>query len=175
MTIRIPGELRGLRTTAGAGCARADCKYVLLSAPLSSLCDWILSEDLANPLQGSLCRNLRRHIVADDIGVGQAPDLRSVRLSPAGIEDVVIGHRITQYALGDIGQPVRVLGIEPPGIVLDDVRDRRQPPCQARLQIPARRIRLDHISDEILGSLEVLRPFWDEGAVDPERRRDGLA
>src|SRR6516225_2972111 len=175
MTIRIPGELRGLRTTAGAGCARADCKYVLLSAPLSSLCDWILSEDLANPLQRSLCCNLRRHIVADDIGVRQAPDLRSVRLGPAGIEDIVIGYRITQHALRDISQPVRVLRIGPPRIVPDNVRDRWQPPCQSGLQIFSRDFRLDHVSDEILGNLDVFGSFRNEGAINRQRRWNRLS
>ena len=40
------------------------------------------------------------------------------------------GHRVSEHALGDIGQPMRVFEVEPPGIVLDDVGNRRQPPSE---------------------------------------------
>src|SRR5581483_12349595 len=91
-------------------------------------------EDRLRSLECFVDRWLRRHAVLDDVGVCLAPELLSADLAPGGVESLIDRSRRPDELLY-IGGTVRVCGIEPPRVILHDLRDGRRPPSEANLQV----------------------------------------
>jgi len=70
---------------------------------------------------------------------------------------------------------VRILGIEPEGIALDQPRHHRQPAPEPGLEIVVQHLGLDDVFDEILRHLEILGPLGYHRALDEHLLRHRLA
>ena len=104
-----------------------------------------------------------------------APQLLRLHLPPSWIEPVEARHARAQHTFLHIRTAVRIAGIHPPWVVLYDLRQHRQPPAQATLQILIRHLGLHEIRHEVLGNGDILRPFWDETAARTQHGRHRLA
>ena len=60
---------------------------------------------------------------------------------------------------------MRVRGIEPPRVILDDLRYGRHPPSKAHLQVVVHDLGLHPVLHEILGDLDVFRSLRNEAAA----------
>ena len=95
----------------------------------------------------------------------QAPYLLGFELPPGRRVAVEQWQSRMQHAFLDIGLQARFAAVEPPGIVLDDLWDRREPTAQAALQVCVHHLRLHEIFHEVLGDVDGLGTFRDEPAT----------
>src|SRR5215467_16176992 len=92
-------------------------------------------EDRLRSLKRLVDRLFRRHAVLDDVGMRLSPDLLGAHLAPSGVEPFVVRSRRPDDGLAHIGGTMRVRGIEPPRVILDDLRHGWHPPSKATLQV----------------------------------------
>src|SRR5215470_18502639 len=136
----------------------------------SALRDRIFGENVAEPFQRLVRCRLRRHPFLDHVGCRRTPDLLGVRFGVAGVKHGVVRYRRLEQALAGVGYAMRILGIEPEGIALDQLRHRREPAAEPVLEILVHHLRLDQVLEELLGDLGVLRALGHEGTADAEFR-----
>src|SRR6516165_2053288 len=92
-------------------------------------------EDRLRSLERLVDRLFRRHAVLDDVGMRLSPELLGSQLAPGGVERLVTRRRRPEDGLAYIGRAMRVRGIEPPRVVLDDLRYGRHPPSKTLLEV----------------------------------------
>src|SRR5262245_32843879 len=81
------------------------------------------------------------------------------------VVDPEVRQRRAEYRLLSISHNMRVLGVEPERLILDDRRHRRGAAAESRLQILVVDLWLNEIFEKILGHLDVFRPFGNQAAT----------
>src|SRR5580704_19441148 len=86
----------------------------------SGLRDREFREDLLDPLERLLGRGRRRRPVLNDLGPGRLPDMLVLDLGISWVGGPEGRHGRAEQAVMDGSRPVRILGVEPPRVVLHD-------------------------------------------------------